>query len=80
MFSRLFFSKKSRENTLFMATSISGRGGARDGAGRPGEESSTTRISKRHQAMAKEFGKANGIKMREVIEKAIEAYCLGAKG
>lgn len=59
-----------------MATSISGRGGKREGAGRPGQDSSAVRLSKSTQALAKAKAQELGLSTREVIERAVEKFCL----
>lgn len=54
-----------------MGTQISGRGGHREGAGRPGEDSSSVRISLKSQQQAAELAAKMGLSKRQVIEDAI---------
>lgn len=56
-----------------MATQVSGRGGHREGAGRPGsnEAASSVRIGLRAQGLASELATKLGISKRQVIEDAI---------
>lgn len=57
-----------------MSTKISGRGGSRKGAGRPGEDSSNVRISLAAQEQAAELAEKLGVSKRQVIEDSINFY------
>lgn len=60
-----------------MATQISGRGGRRDGAGRPGssEPATPVKVGQTAQMIAGELSVKLGVTRRQIFENAVYEYC-----